>query len=125
MIKWFMKLNSKQLNFILSQIEKKGFIIFDDLRNYFDDGKLSSRHLTSAKKSVKFLIKARWIKKKKEILTFTEWGSASWRIAKTPKLMKLMVEKGIDILIPMWNVFATKPRKVEKYEFTKRVVKRI
>jgi len=114
-----MKHNANQLNWILGEIEKTGYLVPDDLRFYFDDKKLSKKHLASINKSVNFLIKDKWIKQKRGLLVFTKMGLCSWGIAQTPKLVKMMIEKGLNLQIPTWNIWATKPRKIKKHEHEK------
>jgi len=99
-----MKHNSKQLNWILGRIEQKGFIIFDDVRNYFDDGKLSTRHMVSAKKSIDFLKRGGWLKKKRGKLIFTKIGKTSWRVANAPKFATFLVDGDVDFIPAEWNV---------------------
>ena len=103
-----MKVNDKQLNWIMGQIEQTGYLSFDDIRNYYNDGKLSAKHLTSAKKSVNYLIKSGWIKKKKGLLVFTADGRRWWVLNKHPKLIKMMIEKELDVMVTTWNVWASK-----------------
>jgi len=120
-----MKLNAPQINWILTQIEQTGYLLPDDLRNYFDDKKLSKRHLESITKSINYLIKKRWIKKRKGRLLFTTIGERSWKLAKLPKLKRYLVKYDTGALIPEWNIWSAKPRKVKKYKYKKRVVVRM
>jgi len=117
-----MNFNSPQINWILTQIEQTGYLLPDDLRNYFDDKKLSKRHLESITKSINYLIREKWLKKRKGRLLFTTIGERSWKLAKLPKLKRYLVKYDTGALISEWDVFATKPRKIDKYQYVKRTV---
>jgi len=99
-----MKHNARQLNWILGEIEQTGYIQFDDIRDYYNDGKLSAKHLAAAKKSVNFLIKAGWIKKRKGRLVFTKLGRVSWGFAGNARFIKTMIEKEFKFLVAGWDV---------------------
>ena len=90
------------------EIEAKGYLETDNIRKYYSDGKLSSRHLKTVKSTIKKLVDRGYLELKNDNYLFTKTGGNSWKVANRPKLQKIFIEKGFKLLIPGWDVFERK-----------------